>query len=397
MTKFPFTMRVISCAVIAASVSPAANAMGFTFSPKIQAQLGFEDNVFRLADQESAEEIIGTDDRDDLIIDVGAGFVSEYESNNQKFELEAKAFRREYLDFDVLSFTGGEIDAKWNIALNSQWHADLGYNFTRDQSSFSEENLAQGDLFDQNRLYFELTNRYGKNNDVFFRASFQSKDYEVREQLENDTYDFTAGVRRTSSLGNTLSFELTRAEGDYPNRLDFSAFGESLQDYSQDQATVRVDWKTGTRSTLKASVGFVNREHNDELSELDFQGVVYDFRWKWEISQRTEFNAQYAKQLRDTENLLTVFNEEERLSASLKYNLTNKLLLTSGISLQDIDFERINENRDDTATIFEAGVQYDLDKKSTVGLTFKSRTRTSNEEFSEFDSSLTLLSFERIL
>lgn len=144
-------------------------------------------------------------------------------------------------------------------------------------------------------------------------------------------------------------------------------------------------------------MGFVNREHNDELSELDFQGVVYDFRWKWEISQRTEFNAQYAKQLRDTENLLTVFNEEERLSASLKYNLTNKLLLTSGISLQDIDFERINENRDDTATIFEAGVQYDLDKKSTVGLTFKSRTRTSNEEFSEFDSSLTLLSFERIL
>jgi len=397
MTKLPFTMRVISCALIATAANQSAQAKGFTFLPEIEAKIGFDDNVYLLSDQESSPEIIGSDSRSDVTIEAAAGFAAEYKDNVQNFQIDAKAFRRDYNNFGVLDFTGGSLDANWSWNSSKIWHTEIGYSFKRDQSNFSEENLAQGDLFNQNRLYLELCNHLNERNDLYFKSSVQSKTYQRRDVLESERYDVSVGFRRNTTLGNTLAFELTRAEGDYPNRLDFSQFSESLQSYSQDEATIKVEWKPGERSQINANIGYINREHNSELSEFDYNGLVYDFRFKWDVGYRTQLSAQYVKQLRDTENTRTVFNQEERLRANVKWHLSNKLWFISGVTLIDVDFVQNEGNRKDFATILEAGVKYDVDKRSSVEFKFKSRARNSNDELNEFDSNLALLSYQRYL
>lgn len=397
MTKLPFTMRVISCALILSAVNQPAHAKGFIFSPEVHLELGFDDNVYLLADEESAAEIIGSDSRSDVIIEAGAGINVEYEDNGQKLKVQTNAFRRNYNEFGVLNFTGGNIDANWERSLNKRWHTELGYKFKRDQSNFSQENLALGDLFDQNRFYFELLNNLGESRNIYFKSSFQSKNYQLRDVLENDRYDFSLGFEKTTQLGNSIGFELTRAEGDYPNRLNLSQFDESLQSYSEDLAKIKIEWSPGERSNLKADIGYINREHNNELSEFDFNGLIYDFRFQWNVGYRTELTAQYIKQLRDTENTLTIFNQEERFKTSLKWDLSNKLQFTTGVTLVDVDFVQNEGNREDFATILEAGLKYDLDKKSILGLTFKTRRRTSNNTLNEFDSNLAMISYRRNL
>jgi len=278
MIKFPFKMRIISCAVIAFVSNQPLQAEGFIFSPEVMAQIGFDDNVFLLADEESATDIIGTETRSDTIINVGAGFDAEYEDDVNTVEVEAEIYRSEYLDFDVLDFTGADIDAKWNWDGNKRINTELGFNFKRDQSNFSEENLAQGDLFNRTRAHFEVTGKATQRDDVYLRSSLQTKEYEIRDQLENDVFGVALGVRRVSSLGNSIGFEISRTEGDFPNRLTFSPTIESLEDYSQDEATFKLDWKPSNKSRLRADIGYIDREHNGQLSEFDVSDLVYDFR-----------------------------------------------------------------------------------------------------------------------
>ena len=397
MTQFAFKMRFISCAVIAATASQTLHAKGFTFAPEVQAQIDFDDNVFLLADEESATEIIGTETRSDTIIDFGAGFAAEYEDDVNLVEVKAEAYRSEYLDFDVLDFTGVDVDVKWNWNGNKRINTELGYNFKRDQSNFSEENLAQGDLFNRNRAYFEVAGKATEKNDVYFRSSVQTKDYEIRDQLENDVVDLVLGVRRVSPLGNSIGFELSRSEGDFPNRLTFSPTIESLEDYTQDAATIKVDWKPSNKSRLRADIGYIDREHNSQLSEFDTSGLVYDFRFTWDVGRRTELNAQFVREIRDTENVLTLFNEEDRLKIDGAWRVTSKLRLSSAVTFREVDFIQSGFVREDSATLFEAAAEYELNRRSTFGFTFITRSRDSTSITNEFDNNLVLFNYRRKL
>jgi len=397
MSKFPFKLRIISCAVIATLSSQTLQAKGFTFSPEVVAQIGFDDNVFRLSDEESASDIIGTESRSDTIIEAGAGFEAEYESSVHLVEVNAEAYRAEYIDFSVLDFIGVDVDAQWTWSGNKRIQTELGYDFKRDQSNFSEENLAQGDLFNQNSIYFEIVGKATQSNDVYFRSSIETKDYEVRDQLENDVYDVAVGIRRISRLGNSISFEISRTEGDFPNRLAFSQTLESLEDYTEDQATIKVDWKPTSKSHLTADIGYIDRQHNSQLSEFDVSDLVYDFRLTWDVGLRTELSAQLVREIRDTENVQTLFNEEDRFKIDAEWQVTNKLTVSSGVTIRDVDFIQSGFIREDTATLFEAGVEYDLDRRSIFGFTFRTRNRSSNNFDNEFDSNLAFLSYRRKL
>lgn len=397
MTKFPFKLRIISCVVLASVSSQPLHAKGFTFSPEVLAQIAFEDNVFRLADEENAADIIGTDSRSDTIIDLGAGFDAEYETDVNTVEVNADIYRSEYIDFSVLDFTGLDIDAKWNWNGNNRVQTELGYDFKRDQSNFNESNLAQGDLFNQNSAYFEVTGKATQKNDVYLRVAARTIDFEIRDQLENDVFDLALGVRRVSRLGNSIGFEISRSEGDFPNRLAFSDTLESLEDYTEDQATVKIDWRPSSKSRLRADIGFIDRQHNSQLSEFDVTDLVYDFRFSWDVGPRTELNAQLVREIRDTINVLTLFNEEDRFKIDAAWRVTSKLRVSSGVTFREIDFIQSGFVREDSATLFEAEVQYELNRRSLFGFTFRTRDRSSNEFDNEFDSNLALLSYRRKL
>ena len=397
MTKFPFTLRIISCVVIASVSSQPVQAKGLTFAPEVLAQIGFDDNVFLLADEESASEIIGSESRSDTVIDLGAGFDAEYEGDIHTIEVNADAYISEYLDFDVLDFTGVDVDATWNWNGGKRINTELGYDFKRDQSNFSEENLAQGDLFNRSRAHFQVNFIASKSNEVYLRSSAQTKDYEIRDQLENDVFDVVVGYRRESPLGNSVGFEISRTEGDFPNRLAFSTTFESLEDYTQDQATFKIDWKPSNKSRLRADIGYIDREHNSQLSEFDVSDLVYDFRFTWDIGRRTELNAQLVREIRDTENVLTLFNEEDRFKIDGAWRVTRKLTVSSAVTFRDVDFIQSGFTREDSATLFEAAVQYDLNRRSAFEFTFTTRTRDSTSVTNEFDNNFVLLNYRRRL
>ena len=120
-------------------------------------------------------------------------------------------------------------------------------------------------------------------------------------------------------------------------------------------------------------------------------------RDRWDIGRRTELNAQLSREIRDTENVLTLFNEEDRFRVDAAWKATSKLRLSSAVIFRDIDFIQSGFVREDSATLFEASAEYNLDRRSSFEFVFTTRTRNSTDFVNEFDNNALVLSYRRKL
>ena len=382
-----------ACFLVTALTSSVAIAE-LEVTPEIEVQLRFDDNVFLLADEESTAEINGNDQRSDLILDAIASGSGKYEGTWHNFQVDAQAFRRQYSDFDFLSFTGGKVNTKWSWNISPRWDTELRYVFVKDQSSFSDENLAQGDIFNENRVTGKVAYKLNQAGDLYLKSSFKTRNYDVRDALENDRYDFSLGYIRYTQLKNFYGIEISQADGEYPSRLGQVNAEAQVQEYTENAIDAFIKWRPGQNSVFDAKIGFIDRQHNDQVSNFDYSGITYDFRYLWNYSSRTEITAQLSKQVRDTENSITAFNRDERLKIGAKWRYAEHIVLTSSITLFDSDFVQANGNRKDFGATLDLGAIYEFRVRSSLGFNLRARNRTSNRDLSEFDNAVALISYK---
>jgi len=368
-------------------------AQGMEFQPEVAIQIQSDDNVFLLAEEESVFDHAGGDSRSDIILDGFFTLGGIYESDRHSTRIDAEVFRRNHNEYGVLDFTGGNFGIQWNWLLSPRWKTELAYDFIKNQSSFSEENLASGDIFNQNRIDGEAIYGLSPDRDIYIGSSFKSRDYEQRDVLENERFDIRLGFTQRTSRDNSFGFEISQGEGEYPNRLNLTNFVDRLQSYSEQMISGNMEWNPGERSRVNLEAGYINREHNSELSEFDYNGLVFNLRFRWSLGARTDLTVQAIRQIRDTENSITLFNKDTRLRTSIEWQSTSKLSFTLSASLFDTDFVQANREREDSAKIFEVGANYAFSERSSTELTLRARDRSSNNALNEFDNNLALISY----
>jgi len=397
--------QIVRCKLISVAllsiISPSAYADELKVSPFLSASLTYDDNVYLLADEEDEIQIIGQDQRSDTIINAGIGVNGKYDSRSSNIKFGARVFRRDHTDFEVLDFTGGDASVKGNWKLGKRWETELGYRFERDQSNFSEENLAQGDVFDSHRVNAGLTLHVGEKRDLYINASFKDKDYEQRFALANERTDISLGYRQFSRRDNWVALEVAHADGDYPNRLDFSGQNLeeniSLQSYTEDSLKLLSKWRLGKKTKIEAHIGYIDRQHNDVLENFDYDGVIFDFDLEWNIGSKTQFTANVSQRLRDTENTNTLFTKEQRLSMGFEWTSSEKLMFNTALTFLDLEFIQQGENREDTGSILEVGAKYAINKRSSVEPKVRIRTRSSNNLNNEYDNSIATINYHYML
>lgn len=389
--------HTLTCSVALAFVSPSLQADELEFHPYVEAAFTYDDNVYLLADHEDATQIIGHNERSDTIIDFVAGARGRYQSRRQNVKFGARVFRQDHNDFSVLDFTGATANIKGEWELSKRWTTNAGYRYERNQSSFSEENLAQGDVFDMHRAEGGLALHIGENKDLYVNAAFRDKDYEQRAALANERTDISFGYRQFSRRDSWLALELTHAEGDYPNRLSFANDIASLQDYTEDSVKLLSRWQLSDKTRLDANIGYVDRQHNESLSNFDYSGLVFDVDLEWAIGSKTQFIAQLTQRLRDTENTKTLFNKEQRLTIGLEWATSERLMFKSAVTLLDLEFIQQGQNRKDTGGIFEIGAEYNLSKRSSLEPKVRMRTRSSNNIDNEYDNGIATIIYRYML
>lgn len=388
---------VLSCSLALSPVSLPVYAEGLELSPYVSAALTYDDNVYLLADNEDPVQITGQGQRSDTIVDIATGLTGKYESRSRSIQFGARVFRQDHDRFSVLDFTGGTADFKGDWKLSKRWTTHVGYKYERNQSSFSEENLAQGDVFDLHRADAGLTLHVGENKDLYVKAAVRDKDYEQRFALANERTDVSLGYRQFSRKNNWIALELNQANGDYPNRLSFFNDIARLQDYTEDSVTLLSSWRLGEKTKVDASVGYVDRQHNDSLSDFDYDGLVFDVDLEWAIGPKTQFVAQLTQRLRDTENTNTLFNKEQRLTLGFEWANSEKLTFNTAFTLLDLEFVQQEENREDTGTILEIGATYDFNKRSSLEPKIRIRSRNSNNIENEYENSIASISYRYLL
>lgn len=388
---------LLLCNLALATASLSLQADELEVNPYLSAAFTYDDNVYLLADQEDAVQIIGQDERSDTSIDVSAGVQGEYESRRRSIKFGARVFRQNYNEFSVLDFTGGNASAKGKWKLSPRWSTHAGYRYERNQSSFSEENLAQGDVFDLHRADGGLTLHIGENKDLYVNAAFRDKDYELRTALANQRTDISIGYRQFSRKDNWVAVEFSHGDGDYPNRLSIADDIASLQDYTEDSVKLLSSWQLSDKTRLETNIGYVDRQHNEELSSFDYSGLVFDVDLEWAIGSKTQFNAQLTQRLRDTENSNTLFNKEQRLTLGFEWASSEKLMFKTALTFLDLEFVQQGQNREDTGGLFEFGADYALSKRSTLEPKIRIRSRDSSNIDNEYDNSVATISYRYML
>ena len=298
------------------------------FTPYAHVSVALDDNVFLQSDEELLNNPIDDQtDAEDTVTEYGAGLRTDITSSSQHYLLSFDAYRRDYSEFDRLNFTGGNINAKWDWYLNKKWDGEISYLFKREQSNLGDQRLINGDVYDLNQAKIKAIRHTSANNEIYIAAIFRNKEYEERQNLDNDQTNIALGYKYISPKNNSIALELRGAEGESSNSSNLLTSLPTLTNYEQGSINVITGWKTSAGDNLKFEIGYVTRDHDAQFNEFDYNGVVLEFDHLWKIANRTQLKWGFGRKLNNTENTVTLFTKEDFGFINAEWAATQSCLL----------------------------------------------------------------------
>ena len=368
------------------------------FTPTARASISYDDNVFLLSDDELVNNPIDNQtDPKDTITELGVGFRSDTSPQSQRFLIEGDVYKRDYSNFDQLNFTGGNLRARWDWYLSKKWDGEINYLYTKAQSNLSDQRLPNGDVFDSNKLSIKAIRHFSNNQQLYLATILNEKEYEQRTSLDNEQENFTLGYKYTTSMNDTVALEVTSSSGENMNEVnrlitnDFT-LNPDINNYEQDAVNLITRWNIGANDKLTTSIGYVSREHNQTLTEFEFDGIVYDLRYDWKVGYRTEINWRLGKQLSNTENTQILFAEADTAQVNAKWDASEKIQLSVNVRYRDLKFTQIEEDRDDQIFSFGFNSRYRFNSRVNIDLSLSTQSRDSSEPSNEFNSTIAMIS-----
>ena len=374
--------------ILALAFASSASALeGDTFRPFVSFSQYYDDNLFRLADNESifinGHLLTGPQADKYNVLNVGAN-IDWRIKRQQLIARVAKSLVR-YSKFDSLNYDGSDYLAQWNWQLGNHWNGQIGATQTLSQSSYTDLNTSIAlnnqrtvrNVFGTANWQFHPRWQVGGGvsevNVINSDATQAQSDFKEQAQELNLTW--------STPKGSSVRTQLRIAKASYPN----TQFATVDNGYSQQDLNVFTVWSYSGLLRFQNRVGYQKRAHNS-LSARDFSGVTGRATIDYFATGKTLYSLSLYRELGAVSLISSSYRLTTGFSLNGLWNMTSKLSLNGALSRETDDFKGdpgiftfnlpVRQDKTRNASL---GLNYQPLRSTVIGLGLQTGRRVSND------------------
>ena len=250
------------------------------FSPYAYARVLHDSNIFRLSDEEEADQKLLGESIDDTITYLRVGFNSDLKLSRQHLLFDIQLDRAKYDNNDELDHTDVGGSARWFWLLGNLWSGNLGYRYRKELSSFNELDVRIKDMKTQNTAYFDAG--YQINPDWRLEGGISVSDvtFDHRTNLDRDKSGAQFEVQYRNTLNTKVGARLRHTTHD---------LNANINDYEEDEVSGVLYWEGSGKSVLEARLGYVDLSY-ENAEDRDFQGISANLIFHWRLTGKTKLD-----------------------------------------------------------------------------------------------------------
>lgn len=351
------------------------------------------DNLFRFSGDDEALSVLGSTNRSDTLTTFGVGGHLKVPVSRQKITLQGELRRTRYNRFDQLDNSNGELEGIWDWQIGSLLSGQLGYEYVRRISDFTELQQQVKDTEEQNRVYVSGTTRLHPRWSLTLGGGGFDTGFEQRPQLDRRESNVFTELRYATRANTSVGINISRTDADLDISEDVDpGAGTSLvsNDYDEESINVVGTWEVTGLSVLNVSLGTTKRDH-DQVRERDFDGATGRLTYSRKVSGKTDVDISVFRAT-TTRNEVASLVVTEGIRIRPTWRITPKITFSGTFSYEEGDFEgsaidAVNSItvREDEVTTVSGKLDYKFRRKASVFLGFNNISRDSNEASSEFN------------
>lgn len=335
-----FAAVAMAC-VIPSSYAAYNEGDSFWLQPELSSW--HDSNVFRIADVADTQAAIGSNYRDDYILQPKISGHIETDISRQNLFLDTALFNRKYQKHSDLNYTGSNNTVGWNWIIGSSFSGTTKYSMIRDLSSFEDVATAQRDMKRgeslNNNVVYKLTSHW----QLFMDGSLDDEDHSTSNELDLKNESLGGGIQYITNKGSIISFRHDYSKINYDNDYIIRA---SDRTYDQISDQMIISWPATDKFKTTLNIGNVKWHNNSNNADDSsrFSGI----NTEWAVTQKTKITAAYNQQLNAPSQSLDT-GMSEAFSAGITWIESTKIRYDASYKLTQQDYIGTNSRTDETA------------------------------------------------
>ena len=377
-----FDVLAASCLFLAAGQAQAIE--GDTLRPYISANLGYDSNLFRFANDTQAED----SSIDEPIKSIyyqryGAGFDVDWKHGRQQVTARLAADKTLFSRYsNLLDYTGQDLNGEWKWQLGNRWSGILSASQKRTQAPFTDvSGIVASNVVTDDKLVLQAD--YWLHADWRARLRFDksSREYsDVNRNRSDSTYNNTTlGLYHQGGMVERLGVELTDSRGEFPNR----PLTATLDNRSDEQVVRLVGSMTlSGKTNLSGSIGHAKRTHPN-VSNKNYSGLEWRLAGRWLPTGKTQFETTLSRDLRASDTAAVNNEVADAINLSVAWRVLPKTTLSGQVGYERIDYEGITRKDDLQTATLSAGYEAWRGGDLSIGVQHSRRGSTlASQEYS---------------
>jgi hypothetical protein len=361
--------------VLAADEETMGRALD-ALNPYASIGYGYDSNIFRYDDE--VDPVPGG--RSDQFAMFSAGFESNLQVSQQKFELSGEISHTLFNDHDDLDYTGGKAAAIWHWSAGTALAGDAGYRFRRSLRDFAN----QSNLDKRQDIRTEHQLLAGADVDLpgpwktGVRAEFSDIAFSDSDTLDMQRTTFGADVGYVSAAGNAVGFDAEFVTADY----DINP----IANFDEYTVGPTLEYKLTTRTQLDAKIGYTSRD-NESPTRADYDGITGRVTVSMADDGRNQLKAEAWRDLSNLGDEIAEYAVVNGVSIEPSWTLTDKLDLRIEASYENRDFQvdPLQSDRQDDVVTAGAFLDWEVTRNIKVSVGVDTERRSSNRALQDYD------------
>jgi hypothetical protein len=354
------------------------------FNPYVALGLGYDSNIYRLDDD--APEI--GDTMADQYVTLAAGFESRLERVQQSFDINAEISRSLFMEHDELDYTGSKANAVWHWVASESTRGDLGVRHRRSLRDFANQSSFERDPETrmENALFASGEFSLPAQLTAEARADFADISFSETDRLDLQRLTVGGALGRATVAGNWFGLDGEYIQGSYDEN--------PAADFDEYTVGPRVEWRTGARTQLTATVGYTSRMYDTE-SRQDYDGATGRLALEIEDDERNGLSASVYRELSNLGDEIADFAIVDGIIVEPRFRIRDNFDLRFVAGYERRDFQRdplddfipvpVDADREDDVYTAGAFVDWDVHKNVRVSIGADMQRRDSTRALQDYD------------
>ncbi|MFO1468542.1 MAG: outer membrane beta-barrel protein [Steroidobacteraceae bacterium] len=376
---------LILAACCVAAIPPSASAADlYTGNPWLRfldaanpyatVQYGYDSNVLRLdSDVQSPES--GSDQYTLL----AAGFDTDVQLSQQRFELNARVSRQNFRRFDDLDYTGSKVAAIWHWSLGTASTGTLGYRHLRALRDFANQfnTTRVKDIRSEDHIIASGDVDVASHWRVGARTDLGSTTLKVSPGLDVQRVIAGTTVSYVSTAGNTVGLDLQL------NRSDF--YHNNAANFTETAFGPVMTWQLTASSQLVANLDYSSRNYQD-AARPSYHDVTGRVTLKVADAGNAQVNATVWRDLSNLGDEVADYALIHGIGVEPRWQITPRLELRLNASYENRDFKVSPKDQGRKDKVWTAGAfgEWAIGRNIKLSLGVQGERRSSTRALQDY-------------